>query len=139
MYDFTKAWCFRMAALSRRISRSYNNICSQYGITGTQSFVLMDLLNHDGSSVKNIAARIKLESPAVTGVIDRLCKEALVERIADSSDRRSLQIFLTGKGRALAEEFVPACYEYNQMIQAGFDPDEIDRVENYLHRLEQKC
>lgn len=138
MHKFTKAWCFRLAALSRHISRTYNAKCSHYGITATQSFVLMDLLDHDGSSVKDIAARIQLDSPAVTGVIDRLFKEDLVKRSEDPTDRRSLQIFLTIKGRDLAEQFWPVSAAYNHDIQAGFNKDEIAHFEKYLQRLEQK-
>lgn len=138
MYNFTEAWCFRLAALSRKISRSYNAECSKYGITATQSFVILDLLDHDGSSVKDIAYRIQLDSPAVTGVIDRLYKENLVQRIEDPSDRRSLQIFLTPKGSKLAEELVPMSEEFNRNIKEGFDLDEVDLFQKFLHRLEQK-
>lgn len=138
MHNFTEAWCFRLAALSRRISRHYNAECSRYGITATQSFVIFDLLDHDGSSVKDMAFRIQLDSPAVTGVIDRLVKENLVQRIEDPSDRRSVQIFLTPKGSNLAEELMPMSNKFNRNIKAGFEPDELELFENYLNRLEQK-
>jgi DNA-binding MarR family transcriptional regulator len=136
--NFTEAWCFRLAALSRKISRTYNAECARYGITATQSFVIFDLLDHDGSNVKDIAARIQLDSPAVTGVIDRLVKENLVERLEDPSDRRSLQILLTPKGRQLAEKSMPMSYESNAGLQTGFKPDEIELFEKLLSRLEQK-
>ena len=138
MDNFTQAWCFRLAALSRKISRNYNAECSKYGITATQSFVLLDLLDHDGSSVKDIANRIQLDSPAVTGVIDRLLKENLVQRIEDPSDRRSLQILLTPKGSQLADEIVPMSIEFNKNIQDGFDPDDVNLFQKFLYRLEQK-
>ncbi len=138
MYKFTEAWCFRLAALSRKISRKYNTQCSEFGITATQSFVILDLLDHDGSSVKDIAARIQLDSPAVTGVIDRLYKEELVHRAEDPSDRRSLQIFLTSKGRTLAEKIIPMADDFNRQMQVGFKADEVSFFEKYLSRIEQK-
>jgi DNA-binding MarR family transcriptional regulator len=138
VYNFTEAWCFRLAALSRKISRSYNAECSNYGITATQSFVILDLLDHDGSSVKDIAFRIQLDSPAVTGVIDRLFKEDLVQRLEDPSDRRSLQILLTPTGRSLAEQIIPIADQFNRNIQTGIDLDEKNIFEKTLNRLEQK-
>lgn len=138
MKDFTEAWCFRLAALSRKISRSYNAECSNYGITATQSFVLLDLLDHDGSSVKDIATRIQLDSPAVTGVIDRLIKENLVVRQEDPSDRRSLQIFLTPPGQCLVEKLIPVSEAYNQFIQGGFEGEDRAKFESLLNRLEEK-
>lgn len=138
MYKFTEAWCFRLAALSRKISRKYNAQCSEFGITATQSFVILDLLDHDGSSVKDIACRIQLDSPAITGVIDRLFKEDLVQRIEDPSDRRSLQIFLTPKGRALGLKIIPMSDEFNRYINDGFADDEVKLFEQALKRIEQK-
>lgn len=138
MKDFKEAWCFRLAALSRKISRSYNSECSTLGVTATQSFVLLDLLDHDGSSVKDIAARIQLDSPAVTGVIDRLFKENLVDRKEDPSDRRSLQIFLTPVGHRLVEKLIPVSITYNQFIQSGFDEQDRTKFEALLTSLEKK-
>jgi len=138
VHNFTDFWCFRLAALGRKISRNYSAQFAPLGITATQSFVIFDLIDHDGSSVKDIALRIQLDSPAVTGVIDRLVKEQLVQRIEDPSDRRSLQIFLTSKGRHMAEELMPISDEFNRNLQAGFNPDELELFKNFLSRLEGK-
>jgi DNA-binding MarR family transcriptional regulator len=100
--------------------------------------VIFDLLDNEGSSVKDIAFRIQLESPAVTGVIDRLYKESLVQRIEDPSDRRSLQIFLTPKGRQLAEELLPIGQEFNRYIKDILNPDNIELFEKSLSLLDQK-
>ena len=136
MDNFTTFWCFRLAALSRKISRNYNNRCAKYGITATQSFVIFDLLDNEGSNVKDIASRIQLDSPAVTGVIDRLYKESLVQRTEDPYDRRSLQIFLTPKGRQLAEELLPVGQEFNRYIKNIVDPEKVALFENVLTRLD---
>jgi len=136
MNNFTEFWCFRLAALGRKISRQYSAEFAPYGVTPTQSFVLFDLVSHDGSSVKDIASRIQLDSPAVTGVIDRLVKEELVKRQEDPSDRRSLQIFLTSRGRELAQQLLPMAQEFNRSLQSGLNPDERELFQQILSRLE---
>jgi len=136
MDNFTEFWCFRLAALGRKISRQYSASFAPYGITPTQSFVLFVLLSHDGSSVKDIASRIQLDSPAVTGVIDRLVKEELVKRQEDPSDRRSLQIFLTSRGRELARQLLPIAQEFNRSLQSGLNPDQRQLFGQVLTRLE---
>jgi len=136
MNNFTEFWCFRLAALGRKISRQYSAEFAPYGVTPTQSFVLFDLVSHDGSSVKDIASRIQLDSPAVTGVIDRLVKEELVKRQEDPSDRRSLQIFLTSRGRELAQKLLPMAQEFNRSLQSGLNPDERELFQQILSRLE---
>jgi len=120
--DFTNFWCFRLNALSRRISRLYNARCLEHGVTAAQSFVIFDVMDHEGTSVKDIANRIQLDSPAVTGLIDRLVKEDLIERKEDPEDRRSLKIHLTPKGRELAKnKLVPVALEFDQYMRSIVD------------------
>lgn len=124
MTEFTNFWCFRLNAISRKVSRLWAARCSEYGITAPQSFVMLDVNNYQGSSVKDIAARIELDSSAVTGLIDRLEKENLVERQDDPDDRRGTRIFLTEKGRDLADtKLVPEVDAFNQYIRGMIAPE----------------
>ena len=105
METYNNLLCFRLGVLTRRINRYYNNQYARYGITIGQSFILFDLLINECSCLKDIAARVQLDSPAVTGFIDRLVKEDLVERQEDPCDRRSLCISLTEKGQNWLKKF----------------------------------
>lgn len=138
MEKFTEFWCFRLNVLSRKISRKYNSKCLEYGITAPQSFVLFDLLDHEGSYVKDIAARVQLDSSAVTGVIDRLYKEELVKREEDPTDRRSLNIYLTAKGRKLAEDLLPTGREFNLYLRSLLDEDRAETFEELLKAIDDK-
>ena len=93
MEKYQQFWCFRLGAITRKISREYNTRFLEFGITLGQSFVLFDLLEHDGAGIKDIAGRVQLDSPAVTGLVDRLSRQGLVERIDDPSDRRSVKSY----------------------------------------------
>ncbi len=124
MLEFTTFWCFRLNALSRKVSRLYNAVCMEYGVTAPQTFVIYDVMDHEGTSVKDIASRIQLDSPAVTGLIDRLVKEDLIERMEDPDDRRSVKVYLTEKGRRLAEDhLVPRALEFNKYIRGMVEPE----------------
>jgi DNA-binding MarR family transcriptional regulator len=138
MKDISSFLCFRLGALTRRIYRHYNALFSEYGITVTQSFILFDLLIHKSSNVKDIASRVQLDSPAITGLVDRLAKENLVERKEDPSDRRGLLIALTTKGRKLAEELEPIAKEFNKKMKKVLVSEDIEAFERSLERLE-KC
>lgn len=100
--------CFRITALARRIARAHNKVCAEHKITAGQSFILFDLLDHEGSNITEISNRVQLDNPAVGGYIDRLIKEDLVIRVEDPNDRRLYRIYLTKKGRSLAELLLPA-------------------------------
>lgn len=138
MENFTEFWCFRLNVVSRKISRKYNSKCLEYGITATQSFVLYDLLDHEGSNVKDIAARVQLDSSAVTGVIDRLYKEVLVTREEDPTDRRSLNIYLTSKGRKLAEDLLPTGRAFNLYLRSMLAEDKAEEFEQLLKTIDEQ-
>lgn len=139
MLDFTTFWCFRLNALSRKISRMYNSRCLEHGITAAQTFVIFDVMEHPGTSVKDIASRIQLDSPGVTGLIDRLVKEDLVERKEDPEDRRSLRINLTQKGRDLTEnKLAPMALEFNQYIRSIVQPEVAKIFQNSLDLFDQQ-
>lgn len=94
-------------------------------------------MDHEGTNVKDIAERIQLDSPAVTGLIDRLAKEGLIERREDPQDRRSLKIYLTPKGRELAEtKLVPMANEFNEYIRNTVDPKIVDIFRHSLDLMD---
>lgn len=137
MNDLTNFICFRIGALSRKIYRYYNNLYSEYGITVPQSFILFDVYLNDCSNVKDIAGRLQLDSPAVTGLIDRLEKEGLVTRTADPADRRSLRITLTERGRVLTEDLVPLALRFNERLKEGLSREDLGVLERSLVTLEK--
>ncbi len=136
METYNNLLCFRLGALSRKINRYYNNQYARHGITVGQSFILFDLLINECSSLKNIASRVHLDSPAVTGFIDRLVKENLVERKEDPYDRRTLCISLTGKGKKLVKKILPIAQQFNQNIKDIFITEDWKAFERSLERLE---
>ncbi|MGE5416534.1 MAG: MarR family winged helix-turn-helix transcriptional regulator [Acidobacteriota bacterium] len=131
MASFADLLCFRMGTLQRRIIRYYNNRFSEFGITLVQSFVLFHLVEHDGSSVKDIANAVQLDSPAITGLIDRMLKEGLVVRKEDPGDRRSVQVFITHKGRDVAVEAGKIAIEFNKHLNESLAGD----AERFDHSL----
>lgn len=134
--EFADFYCFRLGAISRKMARHYNNKLGTYGITLVQSWVLFHLAGREGSSIKDIAAAIQLDSPVVTGVVDRLVKEGLVIRQEDPNDRRSVKISITVRGNEIVGEISPAVAEYNQRIRSIVQEDELSAFERALAALE---
>lgn len=133
--EFADFFCFRLGAISRKMARQYNNELGDYGITIVQSWVLFYLAGREGSSIKDIAAAIQLDSPVVTGLVDRLVKENLVIRQEDPADRRSVKITLTARGNEIVDEISSMVTEYNQRIR-GIVQDDVPAFERALAALE---
>ncbi len=137
MMEYGNFLCYRIATLARKIAKAHNLVCNEYGITASQSFVLFDLLKNEGSSVKDIAADLQLDSPAITGYVDRFIKEDLVYRAEDSTDRRVYRLFLTDKGRKLAEILLPKTEELHYRIVDIVDKDSA-ALERSITELEKQ-
>ncbi len=58
---------------------------------------------HDGMKMVDLGRSAALESSTMTGLIDRMERDGLVERSTDLNDRRALRISLTQPGSKLQE------------------------------------
>lgn len=71
---------------------------------GRSDFAVLEVLLHKGPQPVNvIGKKVLLTSPSITAAVDRLESRKLVQRRADSKDRRSRIVQLTKMGRHLIE------------------------------------
>ena len=61
--------------------------------------VLLILWQEDGLQAAALGRRAGLEPSSMTGILDRMERDELIERVADPDDRRAQRIFLTDSGR----------------------------------------
>ncbi len=62
---------------------------------------LLCLWQEDGRKVVNLGKCARLEPSTMTGLIDRMERDGLVNRSPDPDDRRAYRIWLTNKGMSL--------------------------------------
>ncbi len=124
MEDFKNFLCFQMGSAARKIQKFYNHMYRRYGTTLGQSFILFALLEKDGQNLGTLAEQLDLDNSALTGLVDRMEKELLVERRVDPGDRRAYKIYLTPKGYDLAREIYQVAYKFNQDLRKALGQDE---------------
>jgi len=92
----------------RRLVRSVyldtQKLSRQYGLTGPQSGVLRSLVHHGSSSSADLSRMLYVTPSNITGIIDRLERKGLVERIKKEGDRRVALITLTKEGTRLGKK-----------------------------------
>ncbi len=89
--------------LRRAVYRDYIRASRQFGFTETQRNVLRTLFVDGAMSSAELSRNLYVTPPNITGVIDRLEKKGLVERIRQQLDRRISLITLTEPGGELGE------------------------------------
>ncbi|MFW6075066.1 MAG: MarR family transcriptional regulator [Chloroflexota bacterium] len=94
----------RLQPSSREISEAW----SSAQVT-MQQFRVMTILYHEGPTrVSDLALRLDVSTPTITGILDRLVKQKISYRMSDPRDRRVVLNNLTGEGRDLVERLQPA-------------------------------
>ena len=87
------------------IARSREKELARYGLTPEQSHVLDILQESDGSTTINRLVELtQRQHHSISTLIDRMTKQGLVSKHKGRDDRRRYEVFITPKGRDLAEK-----------------------------------
>ena len=73
-------------------------------VSKTNMFVLMLLGQHGPMPMNRLAGLLDVSFPSLSGIVDRMEENGLVERIRDDSDRRIVLVQSTAKGGACIAE-----------------------------------
>jgi len=93
--------CFAFYACSKEITKLYRPILAELGLTYTQYITLLSLWEQDKVTVKELGAKLSLDSGTLTPLLKKLEGMSLLTRIRDKSDERNVVIELTPQGQAL--------------------------------------
>jgi DNA-binding MarR family transcriptional regulator len=92
----------------RRSGHDFKHFMDDTGLSLTQVNVVMHLYHGEICSVSDIGAHLKVTNAAASQTVDQLVQAGLLERTEDPNDRRTKQIKLTPKGRAIVEKGIEA-------------------------------
>lgn len=97
--------CFQTLSLASAIDRDCATLLAPHGLSEGR-FVILFLLDatNEGLAPNTLAEQAGVTRATVTGLLDGLEREALIERQADTHDRRALRIRLTHKGKQVAKQ-----------------------------------
>ena len=111
MLALDKQFCFALYSASHAVTRTYKPLLDGLGLTYPQYLVMLVLWEQDGILVKDIGARLFLDSGTLTPLLKRLEAAGLVSRQRDAADERRVLLHLTSEGHALRTRarHVPGC------------------------------
>lgn len=76
---------------------------TQYRITAPQLVCLTTICQNGSLTTTQIAGSVHLSPSTVVGILDRLEKQGLIQRMRDSKDRRLVNVTATDEGKRLVE------------------------------------
>ena len=107
-----------------------------YDITPSQYALLQCLWTQDGLTPSQLAQALRLDTSSITGILGRLEKKGLIDRVYSQEDRRSVQIHLREEGKALWTQVDRVIEDANAKITAGLDEDQYEQLLSSLSLLE---
>lgn len=89
----------------------------------------------DGLRMSELSAKLKVSNGNVTGIVERLAGEGLVERVAVDGDRRAMLVRLTHAGAERFAEMATAHEGWIDEQLSAFDSDELEQLIRLLERM----
>lgn len=129
----------RILRLLRRISRAADvhsrELSVREGLTGPQLVCLRELRAAGRSTPSELARRVSLSQPTITGILDRLEARGLVARERNPEDKRRVHVWLTERGLE-AVSIAPQPLHARLARRLGAIPfEEQTRIEHALERI----
>ncbi len=101
-----------------------------------QQLRVMTILYHEGPTrVSDLARRLGVSTPTITGILDRLVRQRLSYRMSDPRDRRVVLNNLTQVGRDLVERLLPAHGDNAERALRRLSPEEQAGLRESLRAL----
>jgi DNA-binding MarR family transcriptional regulator len=108
----------------------------QFAITLPQFDVMAALYRHDdGMTMTELSRMLIVSNGNVTGIIDRLVTDGLVDRQPAADDRRSFRVRLTPKGAIHFAAIAKAHQEWVDKMLSDFDGEEVEIIIQHLDGL----
>jgi len=115
------------------VSECFERFLNKHGLSHGRFALLMYLNRQPDVPVNqtHLAEAYGVTKATITGLIDGLEREGLVERLADPADRRASLVRLTAASRKFLDEFLPEHFRGVSELMSGLDA--VERAE--LSRL----
>jgi DNA-binding MarR family transcriptional regulator len=135
------AFMLRFAGTMLRI-HSFMMLTESYfqsaGTSKGRFIVLVRLLiskSPEGESISSIRPFYPISNAALSGILDTLERDAMIERLPNPSDRRKVNIRITEPGRRFIMGFLPKHLQNVKTMSAFVTDEEISTLSNIVQKL----
>ena len=104
-------------------------------ITAAQAKALFKMHFFNINRPSDICKSLGVDGGAITRMLDRLEKKELITRSPDPSDRRSLLIAVTDKGREVIDRAMPLAVNAQKELVSALTDDEIQQLKQTLRKI----
>ena len=130
--ELTQCINYLLTTAQHSVFQYLNGKLSEYDVTPSQYGVLSCLWQREFATPKQISEILCLETSTISGVLDRMHKKGLIDRVINRDDRREVRVVPTEKGKALQEPISKIIDEVNEEVLKCFTEEEVALLKNQL-------
>ncbi len=125
--------CFPLYAASREVVKRYRPYLDPLGLTYTQYIAMMVFWEQKKCSVKELGAKLYLDSGTLTPVLKSLEAKGFVRRYRSTEDERVLLVEVTEEGEKLRDRALEVPVKVGGCV--SLNPDEVKALYGLLYKL----
>ena len=107
----------------------------RYGLKSGNCRILMYVSDHPGCLQRDIAENCDVETSTLSTVLSNMEKKGFVERKRFEKNNRSYSIYVTEKGKKIADDAHVQLITASSIALKGFSKEEKDEFRTYLKRV----
>lgn len=119
------------------IKHSNSQPCGKMNLTGPQGMLIGILAHHGAMKISDLSEKMGLSNSTVSGIVDRLEKQGVVERIRSKEDRRVVQVNVTSEFKVDAKSRFETVERRLEAVMKEATEDEMKKVFEGLEILKK--
>ncbi|WP_347814323.1 MarR family transcriptional regulator [Alkalihalobacillus sp. LMS39] len=106
-----------------------------FNIAPEQNLIMMLLWEQDGLTQSQIAAKLNKDKTNIARMASNLEQKGFIKRQSCPHDKRSIKLFVTGKGEELGGKVVPVAEQFNELVSGGLTKQELEQLDRILTKI----
>ena len=117
-FDLAGFSAYRLTVAAQKLSDAFaRQYRDQFGISNPEWRVLVHISQSDGTSIRDIEARVAMEKSKVSRAAKRLEQAGYISKQINKTYRRLLHLHLTAEGQNLMTELLPLADRFQQEME----------------------
>ncbi len=116
----------------QNIANTYNQLASEFGITQSIGYLLINIDENNGTTVSEVAALLGLKSTSLSRMLNNLQKDGLIYRESHKTDKRSVKLYLTDLGKEKRHLARVVVKKFNDHLNDNLADDQKEQLVNSL-------
>ena len=119
------------------VANRYNQLVTEFGITQSIGYLLINIDEEDGTTVSQAAALLGLKSTSLSRMLSQLEKTGLIYRELNQGDKRSVKIYLTPLGKEKRQMARAVVKEFNNYLNSHIKEADKQYLIDMLKKINQ--